>query len=106
MEDMPYPRYFGVDYQYGLAAWVKNEKAEKAKSGKLYPDNMYRNNKPVGQTNKFSAELISDEAIEWLSSAHDEPFFLLLTYCEVHTPVASSEKYLVQYDQFLTDESR
>jgi arylsulfatase A-like enzyme len=41
-----------------------------------------------------------------LSSAHDEPFFLLLTYSEVHTPVASPEKYLVQYDQFLTDESR
>jgi arylsulfatase A-like enzyme len=106
LEDMPQPRDFGFDYQYGLAAWVKNEKAEKAKSGKLYPDNMYRNNEPVGQTNKFSAELITDEAIEWLSSAHDEPFFLLLTYSEVHTPVASPEKYLVQYDQFLTDESR
>ena len=106
LEDMPQPRDFGFDYQYGLAAWVKNEKAEKAKSGELYPDNMYRNNEPVGQTNKFSAELITDEAIEWLSSAHDEPFFLLLTYSEVHTPVASPEKYLVQYDQFLTDESR
>ena len=106
LEDMPQPRDFGFDYQYGLAAWVKNEKAEKAKSGKLYPDNMYRNNEPVGQTNKFSAELITDEAIEWLSSAHDEPFFLLLTYSEVHTPVASPEKYLVQYDEFLTDESR
>ena len=101
LEDMPQPRDFGFDYQYGLAAWVKNEKAEKAKSGKLYPDNMYRNNQPVGQTNKFSAELITDEAIEWLSSAHDAPFFLLLTYSEVHTPVASPEKYLVQYDRQL-----
>ena len=67
---------------------------------------MYRNNEPAGQTDKFSAELITNEAIEWLSSAHEEPFFLLLTYSEVHTPVASPEKYLVQYDQFLTDESR
>ncbi|MBT5725933.1 MAG: sulfatase-like hydrolase/transferase [Gammaproteobacteria bacterium] len=106
LEDMPQPRDFGFDYQYGLAAWVKNEKAAKAKSGKLYPDNMYRNNEPVGQTNKFSAELITDEAIDWLSSVHDEPFFLLLTYSEVHTPVASPEKYLDQYDQFLTAESR
>lgn len=106
LEDTPQPRDFGFDYQYGLAAWVKNEKAEKAKTGKLYPDNMYRNNEPVGQTDKFSAELVSDEAIQWLGSASDEPFFLLLTYSEVHTPIASPEEYLVQYDQFLTDESR
>ena len=106
LENVPQPRDFGFDYQYGLAAWVKNEKSEKTKSGKLYPDNMYRNNEPVGQTDKFSAELITDEAIQWLSNVHDEPFFLLLTYSEVHTPVASPEEYLVQYDQFLTDESR
>lgn len=106
LEDMPQPRDFGFDYQYGLAAWVKNEKAVKAKTGKLYPDNMYRNNEPVGETDKFSAELVSDEAIQWLSKVEDEPFFLLLTYSEVHTPVASPERYLVQYDRFLTDESR
>lgn len=106
LEDQPQPRDFGFDHQYGLAAWVKNEQAEEAKSGKLYPDNMYRNNQPVGKTSKFSAELVTDEAIDWLSRAHDEPFFLLLTYSEVHTPVASPEKYLVQYEQFLTDESR
>lgn len=106
LDDTPQPRDFGFDYQYGLAAWVKNEKAAKAKTGKLYPDNMYRNNEPVGETDKFSAELVSDEAIEWLTKEQDEPFFLLLTYSEVHTPVASPEEYLVQYDRFLTDESR
>jgi arylsulfatase A-like enzyme len=106
LEDTPQPRDFGFGYQYGLAAWVKNEKAVKAKTGKLYPDNMYRNNEPVGQTDKFSAELVSDEAIQWLSEVQDEPFFLLLTYSEVHTPVASPEEFLVQYEQFLTDESR
>ena len=69
LKDVPQPRDFGFDYQYGLAAWVKNEKSEKTKSGKLYPDNMYRNNEPVGETDKFSAELITDDAIEWLSNS-------------------------------------
>jgi arylsulfatase A-like enzyme len=69
LKDVPQPRDFGFDYQYGLAAWVKNEKSEKMKSGKLYPDNMYRNNEPVGETDKFSAELITDDAIEWLSNS-------------------------------------
>jgi arylsulfatase A-like enzyme len=109
------PKDFGFDYQYGLAAWVKNKKAEKEKSGKLYPDNMYRNNQRVGTTTKYSAELVSDEAIAWIdrTQAADEPnntsgapFFLLLTYSEVHTPIASPDKYLKQYDKFLTDESR
>ena len=106
LDRAPQPRDFGFDYQYGLAAWVKNKKAEEAKVGKLYPDNMYRNNEPVGQTNKFSAELVSDEAINWLSSTEGAPFFLLLTYSEVHTPVASPEEYLSKYDQFITAEAR
>lgn len=106
LEDAPQPKDFGFDYQYGLAAWVKNQKAEKAGEGKLFPDNMYRNNIPVGETGKFSAELVSDEAISWLKGRESRPFFLFLTYSEVHTPVASPESWLGVYDAFLTDESR
>ncbi len=105
MEDTPQPKDFGFDYQYGLAAWVKNSSVEKSRTGPLYPDNMYRNYKPVGQTYKFSAELVSDEAIKWISE-DDEPFFLFLTYSEVHTPIASPVEYTRLYDQFLTEESR
>ena len=105
MTDVPQPKDFGFDYQYGLAAWVKNARAENAHTGLLYPDNMYRNNEPVGETTKFSAELVSDEAINWLEK-DDEPFFLLLTYSEVHTPIASPVEYLQMYDGFLTPESR
>ncbi len=107
IESAPQPRDFGFDYQYGLAAWVKNEKAEAAGVGRFFPDNMYRNNQPVGETNKFSGELVTDEAISWIGTVSDEAsFFLYLTYSEVHTPVASPEEYLNKYDQFLTDESR
>ena len=105
MEDAPQPRDFGFDFQYGLAAWVKNAAAEKSGSGALFPDNMYVNNKPVGATHRYSAELVSDEAIAWLA-ANNDPFFLYLTYSEVHTPIASPEKYIKMYDQFLTQESR
>jgi arylsulfatase A-like enzyme len=105
LTEAPQPRDFGFDYQYGLAAWVKNEKAEKAGGGHLYPDNMFRNNEPVGETSAYSAELVTDEAINWLS-ADESPFFLFLTYSEVHTPVASPASYVRQYDEFLTEESR
>jgi arylsulfatase A-like enzyme len=105
LEDAPQPRDFGFDHQYGLAAWVKNEKAAQAGEGSLYPDNMFRNNVPVGETGKFSAELVSDEAIAWLQE-NDDPFFLFLTYSEVHAPIASPLRLVRQYDQYLTEESR
>ncbi len=105
MSGVPQPRDFGFDYQYGLDAWVKNEKAEAKGEGRLFPDNMYRNNQPVGETSKYSAELVSDDALQWLEDQAG-PFFLLLTYSEVHTPVASPPEYVAQYDAFLTEESR
>lgn len=109
MPDAPQPRDFGFDYQYGLAAWVKNAKvansAEKPRRGAMFPDNMYRNNKPVGPTQRYSAELVTDEAIQWIDAASD-PFFLLLTYSEVHTPIASPPEYLAQYQEYLSPEAK
>ena len=107
MTTVPQPKDFGFDYQYGLAAWVKNTAVEAAGTGKLYPDNMYRDNQPVGSTEQYSAALISDAAIEWLgNNTAGTPFFLLLTYSEVHTPIASPPAFTARYDQYLTDESR
>jgi arylsulfatase A-like enzyme len=108
LADAPQPKDFGFDHQYGLDAWVKNAavaKGEQPRAGAMYPDNFYRNNRPAGPSTKFSAELVSDEAIDWLASA-DTPFFLYLAYSEVHTPIASPPAYLQQYDRYLTDEAR
>jgi len=109
LEAAPQPRDFGFDYQYGLGAWVKNAAVAARRSsprrGHMYPDNMYRNNRPVGRTQKYSAELVSDEALAWLSQG-ESPFFLYLTYSEVHTPIASPQRWLEHYDAFLTDEAR
>lgn len=109
LRDVPQPRDFGFDFQYGLAAWVKNsavaDSVERPRRGPMYPDNMYRNNLAVGPTQKYSAELLSDEAIAWLDKSPD-PFFLLLTYSEVHTPIASPQAFRERYDDFLTAESR
>ncbi len=109
LEDAPQPRDFGFDHQFGLDAWVKNAEVadgdERPRRGAMYPDNFYRNNRAIGATEKYSAELVSDEAIAWLQSG-DDPFFLYLTYSEVHTPIASPPEYLAMYDGFHTDEAR
>ncbi|GAB5412982.1 MAG: hypothetical protein Cons2KO_05850 [Congregibacter sp.] len=122
MDDAPKHSDFGFDYQYGLAAWVKNAQvAEGARPrrGPMYPDNFYRDNELVGPTQKFSAELVSDDALRWLAGEADgldaqnadddqqgQPFFLLLTYSEVHTPIASPERHLKTYEEFLSNEAR
>ncbi|MDP5052403.1 MAG: sulfatase-like hydrolase/transferase, partial [Congregibacter sp.] len=109
MQNAAQPRDFGFDHQYGLAAWVKNAAVADSKvtprRGPMFPDNMYRNNQALGPTQKYSAELVSDEAISWLDSS-SEPFFLLLTFSEVHTPIASPPEYLEQYAEYLTQEAK
>ena len=108
MADAPQPRDFGFDYQYGLDAWVKSvgvAAGEAPRHGHMYPSNMYRNHEAVGATDRFSAELVADEALHWLGK-NDEPFFLYLTFSEVHTPIASPREYVERYDAYLTDESR
>lgn len=108
MQDAPQPRDFGFDYQFGLAAWVKNaavaNSGETPRRGPMYPDNFYRNNQPIGPTRTYSAELVTNEALTWIDSV-EEPFFLLLTYSEVHTPIASPASFRDQYAEFLTPEA-
>ncbi len=114
MEDHPQVDDMGFDYAFIMhGGWAKNSKVEESNQedtpryGKLYPDNFYRNGEAVGATTKFSGELVADETIAWLSE-HDfsKPVFAYIPFSEVHTPVASPQKHLSQYAQFLTDEAK
>lgn len=104
----------GFGYSFVIpGGWAKNKAIERKhddgslRYGKLYPDNFWRNGKAVGETQKFSGELVADEAITWLDN-HDrkKPFFLYLPFSEVHTPIASPPHYLQMYDRYLTDFAR
>ena len=57
------------------------------------PNNFVRNGEPVGPLEGFSANLIVDEAVDWLKereAADDaQPFFLFTCFHEPHEPVAS-----------------
>jgi arylsulfatase A-like enzyme len=75
--------------------------------GKIYPDNYWRNGEPVGETHKFSAELVSDEVIRWLEQIDQErPFFIYIPYSEVHVPIASPQRFIDQYSEFISDHAR
>jgi arylsulfatase A-like enzyme len=111
MEDHPQADDMGFDYSYIITGGfittksVKNSKPiNSLRYGKMYPDNFVRNNITLGQSQKFSGELVADETINWLAQQKGEkPFFLYIPFSEVHTPVASPQKYIDMYTNHLSD---
>jgi len=111
MINHPQAKDMGFDYSFIIpGGWAKNKKVETKttdgtlRHGEIYPDNFWRNGKPVGETNKFSGELVSDEAISWLDNhKKGSPFFLYVPFSEVHTPIASPKKYLDMYGGYITE---
>ena len=63
------------------------------------PDNFVRNGKPVGKLQGFSAQLVTDEAVAWLTKLRDKekPFFLFVNYHEPHDPIASHPRFTERY---------
>ena len=109
--DQPQAKDLGFDYSFIMpGGWAKNKKIETKpadgtlRRGEIYPDNFWRNGKPVGETNAFSGELVADEAVSWLEKQEKEkPFFLYVPFSEVHTPISSPKKYLEMYSDYITD---
>lgn len=66
------------------------------------PYNFVRNGIPVGPLEGYSAELVADEAIDWLRNGRklDQPFFLFVCFHEPHEPIASAPRFTRQYEQF------
>lgn len=63
------------------------------------PDNFVRNSQAVGRLEGYSAHLVVEEAIRWLTQGRDpaKPFFLYLCFHEPHEPIASDPKYTKLY---------
>ncbi|MEC4725059.1 sulfatase-like hydrolase/transferase [Shewanella sp. D64] len=111
MKDHPQASDLGFDHTFIIpGGWAKNAKTEtknadgSLRHGKIHVDNFWRNGVPVGETDQFSADLVANEAIGWLDDqGGDKPFFLYVPFSEVHTPIASPQKYLDMYGDYLTD---
>ncbi len=63
------------------------------------PNNFVRNGQPVGQLEGYSAKLVADEAIDWLTNIRPKkkPFFLYVCFHEPHEPIASNERFTRMY---------
>jgi arylsulfatase len=62
------------------------------------PGNFVRNGQPVGPTQGYSCQIVTDEAIGWLKKKPaDKPFFAYVCFHETHEPVASPPELVAQY---------
>ncbi len=87
LPDQPQPSDHGFDH------WFSTQ--NNALPTHHNPDNFVRNGKEVGELKGYSAQLVADEAIEWLKNGRDsaKPFFLFVCFHEPHEPIATDERF-------------
>lgn len=63
------------------------------------PDNFYRNGKPVGPLEGYSAPLVAKEANRWLEKirSKEKPFLLSVWFHEPHSPIATDKRFTDPY---------
>ncbi len=69
------------------------------------PANFVRNGKAVGKLEGFSAPLVADEAIDWLTTKRDKakPFFLAVWAHEPHLPIETDPQFQKPYADLAED---
>ena len=82
-----HPNHQGFDYFFGYL--------DQRKAHNYYPDHLWRNREWVNLENSsngwdpanrdYSHDLMTEEAIEWITANKEKPLFLYLAYCVPHT---------------------
>ncbi len=90
--EQPTPTDHGFDYWFSTSS--------NAQPSHHNPENFIRNGEPVGMVEGYAAEIIADEAIEWLRNHRDpvKPFCLFVWFHEPHEPVATDERFMKLYE--------
>ncbi len=93
--EQPQPSDHGFDY------WFSTQ--NNALPSHRNPENFVRNGVPVGPLRGYSAQLVVDEAIGWLTRLRkrdpDKPFFLFVCFHEPHEPIETEPRFSRPYPQ-------
>ncbi len=86
------PNHFGFDHSYGSLAGGVTPYSHFYKKGE-YSKTWHRNEELITEDGHVT-DLITDEAVEWVSSRTERPFFLFVPYTAVHLPIREPEEWL------------
>ncbi|MCW9705297.1 sulfatase-like hydrolase/transferase [Fodinibius salsisoli] len=98
------PGAYGFDYSYGFLHGQIDQYTHNYKNGDA---SWYKNGKLIDEEG-HATDLITQEAIDWLSQKRDQnsPFFLQVAYSAPHTPLQEEEKWKERYQGVISDTSR
>lgn len=74
------------------------------RNGESYHD-LWHNRTEVWEEGRYSTELWTEKALEWLNANRSRPFFLYLPYSAVHYPMHAPKRYMERFAH-LTDFER
>jgi arylsulfatase A-like enzyme len=96
------PNHFGFDHSYGSLAGGVGPWDHHYKQGP-YTRTWHRNEKLIEEQGHVT-DLIAKEAVGWLGSRGEKPFFLYVPFTAIHLPIKEPDEYLRRVPAELTGE--
>lgn len=96
------PRKFGFDHSYGSLAGGISPWNHRYKKGP-YTFTWHRNDELIEEQGHVT-DLLTKEAIDWIRSRGDSPFFAYLPYTAIHLPLKEPEQWVEKVPQEISGE--
>jgi arylsulfatase A-like enzyme len=86
------PNHFGFDHSYGSLAGGVTPYSHRYKMGP-YTQTWHRNERRIDEPGHVT-DLITAEAVRWIETRSDRPFFLYVPFTAVHLPIREPQAWL------------
>ena len=86
------PNHFGFDHSYGSLAGGISPWNHRYKKGP-YTETWHRNETLIEESGHVT-DLLTDEAVQWINSRGDNPFFLYVPYTAIHLPLKEPAEWV------------
>ncbi|HRV55613.1 MAG TPA: sulfatase-like hydrolase/transferase, partial [Mangrovimonas sp.] len=89
--------FLGGGHSYFPNKWVLEDEYEVESQFEAYNVKLLRDNTRV-EEKEYLTDALSREAIQYIETYKDQPFFMYLAYNAPHTPLQAPENYLKRFD--------
>lgn len=96
------PNKYGFDHAYGSLAGGVSPWNHRYKKGP-YSVTWHRNGELIEDSGHVN-DLLTAEAVEWIESRDDKPFFLYVPYTAIHLPLKEPKEWLNRVPESITGE--
>lgn len=98
------PNHYGFEHSYGLLSGAVGVYDHRYRLGTPYEKSWHRNLVLFEEEGNVM-DLITREAVQWIESHRDAPYFLYVPFTAAHTPIVPKEEWL-SVNAHIADEER